>query len=176
MKTTNNFIDHVKHGSFIIILNKILYSTKASCDWDLFEKIISTAFKINKIDTTVYLNKLPVLGSHTQPDSEVIPEVISEVIPEVIPEIIDIVIDEVIKQEIIDPVEIKPNKEIEVSIEKDMFEQSLDKIMKERQQLEEQIKKEISQTKNACQINLKTEKIIVEEKLSLKQIPTYKPF
>jgi hypothetical protein len=72
MKTTNNFIDHVKHGSFIIILDKILFlnSTKQSCDWGLFEKIISTAFKINKIDTTVYLHKLPILSSYTQPDSE----------------------------------------------------------------------------------------------------------
>lgn len=66
MNITNNFIDYIKNGSFIVILNTLLLNTTNPLfDWEVFEKIISNALKINKIDTTVYLHKLPIMITFT---------------------------------------------------------------------------------------------------------------
>jgi hypothetical protein len=61
MKTTNNFTNFIKADSIINTLNTLKSGT-SSIDMKLLEKIIATSIEINKIDTSLYLHRLPQMN------------------------------------------------------------------------------------------------------------------
>jgi hypothetical protein len=66
--------------------------------------------------------------------------------------------------------------DIEKIIDNEIFEKTLEEIIKERQQFEEQLKKQINESENKNQfIPVITEKI-PENKITFTQVPAYNPY
>lgn len=61
MNITNNFTNFIKADSIINTLNTLKLGT-SSIDMKLLEKIIATSIELNKIDTSLYLHRLPQMN------------------------------------------------------------------------------------------------------------------